>query len=610
MVFSNANNAACTFDSNFTTVNITVNAAYTQTISLGTTTLTVNGNVNLGGATLTAGASTLALTGAAAQSITSAGESWYDISVNRTTATSTLTFADPLSCHNLTSEATNTQAISWTGTTGTVSGNLTLNGSSTVNVGNGITLTGATSTATFASTLGIVTATSCPFLADGAVNDLVDNKTINAFKSIAVGDGDSLTLSGSGATSTAGTTTQIIIGAGSKFIHFNTLTLKPTGSQKVWTLGAGGKFGGTGLLVVSSTGNQADTLYKLNKTSGTLTINLATGTASSVIVMDSINNGTGTVRVANSTAGSTYYFSANGFPINCGALQCGPANATSITAYNLGSATHTITSFAGATDNTGTGYDTLGTGKIICSGAWTFGSAHNVNPGTSRVYYTGTGAATWTTANKPFAFLIDSGAALSKLTFSGKIYADSALILRSGKFDQGVATDTIFCRDYFNYSPDSAYMTSDNRVTRHYYRDPLAVLVKRTAGFIYLDTTVSTVHNFTAGNNAIGPVIGKRIAFQDSGRIQRLYLGDSSVLTFAPSYGVRIDTTDTATLNGVAGKLNYYRGSVSGGPPARLHLPADVALSYTYWKDICLPVITVDAAWSRGNRSGGGNLCP
>ena len=120
-------------------------------------------------------------------------------------------------------------------------------------------------------------------------------------------------------------------------------------------------------------------------------------------------------------------------------------------------------------------------------------------------------------------------------------------------------------------------------------------------------------HNVTA-NSGLLPKIGSltpcTIAFQDSARVTQYVPADSTTTIFKSGAGWSVTTWDTASANGIAGKVNRYSGSVVGSNPARLYTNGKKMLSYTYWRDVCTPVDTIDAAWSRGNRSGGGNKCP
>jgi len=68
--------------------------AGSESISMGTNTWTVTGNIDLTGGTITAGSSTLVLDGASPQSLTSASQSFNNITLTNTDAVSGVTFAD------------------------------------------------------------------------------------------------------------------------------------------------------------------------------------------------------------------------------------------------------------------------------------------------------------------------------------------------------------------------------------------------------------------------------------------------------------------------------------------------------------------------------------
>jgi hypothetical protein len=110
-------------------------------------------------------------------------------------------------------------------------------------------------------------------------------------------------------------------------------------------------------------------------------------------------------------------------------------------------------------------------------------------------------------------------------------------------------------------------------------------------------------------NNHIGPIVNSKpsgvLAFADSGRVQKYTATvDSLALAFTGAKGLRIDTTDTGSLNGITGKLNRY--SASSGT-ARLYLPAVYTHSYSSWTGIS--VFPVDQVANNGTvTNGGGNI--
>jgi hypothetical protein len=89
----------------------------------------------------------------------------------------------------------------------------------------------------------------------------------------------------------------------------------------------------------------------------------------------------------------------------------------------------------------------------------------------------------------------------------------------------------------------------------------------------------------------------------DSTFIDSLALCDSTALVLKSGKGFKARVFDTASINGVAGKLNRYTASTSGSA-ARLFLPAEYTLSYASFTDITVsPAQVADAT----SVNGGGN---
>jgi len=149
LTFDNAQSTVeCDCSAAWTCAGIVMTAGYTGTVNLGTYSHVNNGDLTIvSTCTFTPGTSVITFSGTVAQTITMGTKSCYDITITRVTATSTLTFSGAASLHTLTVSATNSQAVSWTGTTMTASGNIAIDSTSSpaMNFGSGITLNGASS---------------------------------------------------------------------------------------------------------------------------------------------------------------------------------------------------------------------------------------------------------------------------------------------------------------------------------------------------------------------------------------------------------------------------------------------------------------------------------
>lgn len=217
LIGSNGGSGVATYNFGSGTITVFVVASYGGTFNVNkqTSVWVVNSNYSISGTvTNDAGTSSTTFSGAAAQNITSnntLGNSFYDITINRATA-GTLTFANACSCHSLTASATNTQVISWTGTTMTSSGNINLLGTGTHIFGNGITLTGAASTFHIDTTLTAPTATSCVLTFNGAACVFDDDKG-STIKNLVTGAAGAVSFTGAAST-TFSDTASIILGSG------------------------------------------------------------------------------------------------------------------------------------------------------------------------------------------------------------------------------------------------------------------------------------------------------------------------------------------------------------------------------------------------------------
>ena len=440
----NAGSTAATVSASVAIGALMVTAGYTGTISLQSYTLTVSGAVvNLGGATLSAGTSTLSLTGAEAQTVTSAGETWYDVTINRATA-GTCLFADAISCHTLTASATNTQVISWTGMTMTASGNITLNGTGTHIFGNGITMTGASGTLHIGSTLTAPTASGCIITFNGTTACILDDDKGTAFLSLTLGAGAKVTNTGDGGSTTVfiGPTTVWTFGANSTFTNNGWIALYATASQSIF--GAGVTFDGNSPISISTAGANITITYPAVSYNGTGAWSLACG-AVDVAPIHSLsgtfNIGANSLTISNSRVGITLTSNTNGNTITCGALSVGTNNATAVHNINYGASTISCVSYTGAVLNIGSCTESFSTSQWTCSGAWTFGSNHTIVPGTSIVNFTGAGTTTSNGKAFPGDLTINSTGLVR--TFADKYKVNGNLLLTAGKPIFGLFRDTV-----------------------------------------------------------------------------------------------------------------------------------------------------------------------
>lgn len=402
----------------------------TQAINLGTSVWTVTGSWTFGStASVSEGTSSVTFSGTTATTVTSTEKKFYDITVNKTAGTG-VTFADPASLHSLTVSGTNNQGISWAGSTLTASGDINIDGSGTLDCGNGITMNGASATLHLGSTLGTVTATSCDVAMNGTTGMTLDDDKTTTFKSLTLGANAICTSSGS-TTSTLmpGPGTALTLGANANFTQTSALVLRPDSAGSYYTLGAGYTWGGAGQLTLYATTTGATwSVPALTRTTGDLTVSSGTTTVATWLLTGTINIGTRTflLRASNNR---NYTLDFNDNNVTCGSFIISSDTATARACWYAGSGIISISSFNSILYNLGTIEYYYESAQITCTGNWTNPSLATVSEGTSSVTFSGTGATnTVTSANKKFYDIIINKTATAGVTFADAVDLHSLTI--------------------------------------------------------------------------------------------------------------------------------------------------------------------------------------
>jgi len=146
-------------------------------INFGTSTWFVGGDFDLTTNTTVNGADTctkIEFDGTAACSLTSGGQTLPPIVIKKTG--SGFTFSDSATIESLTVDATNNQAVSWSGQVLTSNGNVNIGGTGTLNMGNGLTISDD-GTFTLGASIGSITSASCVFTLQGD-NAIVLNQAL------------------------------------------------------------------------------------------------------------------------------------------------------------------------------------------------------------------------------------------------------------------------------------------------------------------------------------------------------------------------------------------------------------------------------------------------
>jgi hypothetical protein len=188
---------------------------------------------------------------------------------------------DAVTLHDFTTSAM--ASYTNTGTTITSSGNVIFNGTGTLNIGNGITLTGPASTLFFNSTLGAPTSSSCALTLNGTNQAVTDNKGIT-FKSMTIGNNNYVSMIGSSGTFLNSVGPVLNFGMGVTLYRTSLLTLQVSNTSdattNVFTPGTDASFGGPGGLSI---------FMGAGTTNGMLVIPDITGTSMSTLWI--YNNG-------------------------------------------------------------------------------------------------------------------------------------------------------------------------------------------------------------------------------------------------------------------------------------------------------------------------------
>lgn len=455
LIFASGSTAA-TMSKN-ATIGALVVTGYTGTISMQSYTMVVSGAVvNLGGATLAAGTSTLSLVGAAAQTITSAGEAFYAVTVNRSTA-GTLLFSGAASVYSLTASATNTQVISWTGTTMTTTGGaITLDGSGSHNFGTGIIL-GTAGALNLNSTLGSYTASSCIITCNGT--NVLDIDRDGTFKQISVAAAQSCVSSGTGTVVLINSDYVLVTGAGATLTLSQPYRLSRSTTGTMFSWGATTTFNGTGNMLIYASTNSGLTLTIPATTytgSGIFALNDQGGVASTITLGGAIALSNGFDIYAQRAGAILTTFNSADYAITCGAMRLGKSSTTlnCDIDFNFGASVVTCASYNGTTYNSATAPSpdvNMQTSAWTCTGAWTNGSNHTMTFLTS-------------TANK-------TGAASSKTTPAGKTFYNFNIAKTGNVKDTIAQGDSLLCTNLgITGGGMFQYSNSPLRITGNYSR--------------------------------------------------------------------------------------------------------------------------------------------
>jgi len=461
----------------------------TATMNASSSAWTIGGDFDLGTNTAwVPGTEVLTYNGTTACTPTFAGETVADIVIAKTGGG--WTAQDNVSCADFTVDAANDQAVSLNGHTLTASGNVTWDGSGTANLGNGVTLNGASSQYHLGSTLGAVTAGSCVLTFNTVTAGVLDaDKILSNAKQLVLGASAILTSSGAA-------TTYLSNSSGPGLVVGNnaTLTLNracvfyafPDGD--VYTIGTGVTLNGTAdWYITPKRDNVAITMPALTYT-GTGIFNIFEISASynwTVTMTGAVNVKELRLRRYGATKSGT--FNQGGFALTCTDFSYGCGHATGTFTGNFDGP---IT-VSGATNPI---LYNLGTITINDSATWSVGgnvtalstATYNLTAPTTAI----TGTSTLTSNGKTWAGAITVNSAGATTTTLADALVCGNFTLTDGAFD--LNSQTLSCADITITSPDAK--TFDAAVTATGNGDyNVAVTFNR------LILTAATTHTFKSG---------------------------------------------------------------------------------------------------------------
>lgn len=272
-------------------------------------------------------------------------------------------------------------------------GNMSFDGTGTLNLGNGITLNGASATLHVGSGVGTVTATNCAVTMNGSIAMVIDIDKTSVFGQFVLGNNAVVTNTSAAIAYFQANASPLVMGDNSDLINNGLLRFRITGSGPFMTLGSGYAISGTStIILVVYIASGAVTIPSITTQNVDVTIQEQSGISGwTVQFVGTVNLGTGSLTIRTATA-ITGNYDFNNQNITCGILSVGNLNAGATSTINYSSGTFNVTGYNGL--NFGVCNENFQSSVWSVSGSWTFGSNHTITPGTSEVAFTNTAVVT------------------------------------------------------------------------------------------------------------------------------------------------------------------------------------------------------------------------
>jgi hypothetical protein len=363
-------------------------------------------------------------------------------------------------------------------------------------------------------------------------------------------------------------------------------------------------YGSSGQTFRLGANNLRDTLNYLSATTGTIAFSSVSGGNGKIVIIKCKAPTAAAININPNSPSTTIHYQFLGDTVSGVVFNPGVNGATTTDTLSFGSGLFDFQTINFSANQTGTSYQYWQTARFQCGG--------NLTRSTSATTVTDVGTS---------KFVFDSTTTTIMANLSGtRIFYDIEVAKTAAAVcSTATATDTIrcnemritsgrlamiaplYCNSYLNLSTDTSRMGADKFIATSFYR---ASTANARADTFKTYFTGAVNHDISCDTNiTIGRFIvqaGRATALTNL-RLVKFTLPVASKLTITAGKIVRIDSA--YDIEGTAGNLDSVVSGTAGSA-AKLWLPANDTLSYTYVKDInSTDTIYLDSTC----RNGGGN---
>ena len=437
--------------------------------------------------------------------------------------------------------------LSWSGKVLTVEGNCNLAGSGTVNMGNGLTMNGASAALTLAATSGVITATNCALTMNGTTGMTITNGKSATFASLTLGASAIVVINGTVAMVFSSSSAPLIMGNNSSLTStvVASLSFTRTTSGDMFTMGSGCtlNIGAKGLLFIAGGTNAAITVPALTVSGTTVaayvqfsepTLSALTGISFTFTGHQNYGSAICYIYVFKATTTMTINFDT--YDLTCGAFKPGGVALTTGTeTVNYGSGTINCASYSSALYNNATTYN-FQASQWLVAGDFTIGGSNSINPGTTaKITVTNTSNITSAGKSLPELALNATGKAI---TFIDKFRTIGDLTLTAGKITPFKGRDSVLGNYYNNLT---AAADTVNRIDTLYL---FGSYTRASGSHAKNDTAQTMICGTALCNWTSSGFTANMVRLIGTNKTKQLKLIDNSIFKFLK------DSTGTINTNG------------------------------------------------------------